>query len=685
MFCCFLLKDITFAFFSMNNISSPLQPIFKMKKTLFSLAALLLFSVLSQAQNDAKPLKVKFGKISEEELKMTQYDKDTNASAVILFDKGFCSLGRTDLYTRHVRIKIFNKSALNQANIQFTYPKGTQPSSIKGVCYNVENGTVVETKMGKENIYDEAITKNLFLKKLTIPGVREGSIIEYQYDISGGIISDWTFQSDIPTVWSEYQMNMPDYFHFSKIGQGDTPYFVNKEDSKTEIIGSGANTFSYTMNQNLWIQKDVPAFKPEKHITSSADYLTRLTFYLEEIRPPAGYGLVQKLIKSWDEEAKELLNDNDYFGFIDKKSAMKAELATLINDGMKPREKVQAIFNYVGNTFEQTENSAIFLTGSLSELQKKRKLAPSEMNLIMLNMLRTAGIEVRPVLISTRDHGKIGTPYAVYSRFDRVIGHILIENDTFFIDAASFPHPIDLLPFEDLNGGGYEFWGKGSYNLVVPTNKAATRRMALATLTLNTEGELTGNISMTTTGYDAVENRKKIKEMGEEKFAYSVLNGLLVSGKLEENKFEKPEVFEESYLKSIAKIKTTDYVSIAGDKMYINPLLCFGDKENPFSNPERLYAVDYGTTKDEVFNLILTIPDGYKVEELPKMVRFQLGEAAIRYDYMIEINGNQIKLNTRFNIKKTTFPVSEYPDLRDFLSKIITKMGEQIVLTKITK
>jgi Domain of Unknown Function with PDB structure (DUF3857) len=669
----------------MNNISSSLQPIFKMKKTLFSLAALLLFSVLSQAQNDAKPLKVKFGKISEEELKMTHYDKDPDASAVILFDKGFCSLGRTDLYTRHVRIKIFNKSALNQANIQFTYPKGTQPSSIKGVCYNVENGTVVETKMGKENIYDEAITKNLFLKKLTIPGVREGSIIEYQYDISGGIISDWTFQSDIPTAWSEYQMNMPDYFHFSKIGQGDTPYFVNKEDSKTEIVGSGANTFSYNMNQNLWIQKDVPAFKPEKHITSSADYLTRLTFYLEEIRPPAGYGLVQKLIKSWDEEAKELLNDNDYFGFIDKKSAMKAELATLINDGMKPREKVQAIFNYVGNTFEQTENRAIFLTGSLSELQKKRKLAPSEMNLIMLNMLRTAGVEVRPVLISTRDHGKIGTPYAVYSRFDRVIGHILIENDTFFIDAASFPHPIDLLPFEDLNGGGYEFWGKDSYSLVVPTNKAATRRMALATLTLNTEGELTGNISMTTTGYDAVENRKKIKEMGEEKFAYSVLNGLLVSGKLEENKFEKPEVFEESYLKSTSKIKTTDYVSIAGDKMYMNPLLCFGDKENPFSNPERLYAVDYGTSKDEVFNLILTIPDGYKVEELPKMVRFQLGEGTIRYDYLIETNGNQIKLNTKLSIKKTTFPVSEYTDLRDFLSKIITKMGEQIVLTKITK
>ena len=209
--------------------------------------------------------------------------------------------------------------------------------------------------------------------------------------------------------------------------------------------------------------------------------------------------------------------------------------------------------------------------------------------------------------------------------------------------------------------------------------------MALATLTLNTEGELSGNISMTTTGYDAVENRKKIKEIGEEKFAHSVLNGLLVSGKLEEHKFEKPEAFEEGNLKSTSKINTTDYVSIAGDKMYMNPLLCFGDKENPFSNPERLYTVDYGTTKDEMVNLILSIPEGYKVEELPKMVRFQLGEGAIKYDYLIESNGTQVKLNTKLSIKKTTFQVSEYADLRDFYGKIIAKMGEQIVLTKVAK
>jgi hypothetical protein len=642
-----------------------------MSKTLSLLAALLLSTLFLQAQNDEKPLKVKFGKFTEEELKMTKYDKDPDAGAVILFDKGESDAGYG--FTRHIRIKIFKKSAYEYANIPITFNNKHYIKGLKGVCYNVENGQIVETKLGKENIFDEAITKNIALKKLTMPNVREGSIIEYEYTIDGAFSDEWTFQSEIPTVWSEYQMKIPEYYVFSKIGQGSTPYFVQK---------AGINGGYF---QGLWIQKDVPAFKPEKFITSSADYLTRLTFYLEEIVPPPGQGLTQRIIKTWKEEAKENLSDNDYFGIIDKKSAMKDELATVVNEGMKPKEKVQAIFNYIGKNFEQTKNNSLFLTGTIKELKEKRKLTASEMNILMMNMMRASGIEVRPVLTSTRKHGKIGTTYAVYSRFDRVLGHVFLEKDTFFIDVASFPHPIELLPFEDLNGGGYEFWGKDNYELVPITNKTTTRRMSQAILTLNTEGELSGNITCTSTGYDAVENRQKIKEVGADKFAQNMLKGLLVSGKLEEQKFEKAENFEENNLKANFKITSTDYVSKAGDKIYVNPLLCFGEKESPFSNPEREYPVDYGAPKDETANLILTIPDGYKVEELPKMARFQFPEGVMKYDYLIEVVGNQIKLNTKLSIKKTAFNVAEYADLRDFYSKIIAKMGEQIVLTKAAK
>ena len=690
----------------MNNISSLVTTVLNMSKTLFSLAALLLSAFLLNAQNDTKSLNVKFGKLSEEELKMTMYDKDPDAPAVVLFDKGSCVIGKSDLFTRHLRIKIFKKTAYEHGNILIEYPQSTNITSIRGTTYNVENGKVVETKLAKENMFDEKITKYWNLKKVTMPNVREGSIIELEYSITGGYLGDWVFQRTIPTMWSEYKMSVPEYLKFSQIGQGSTPYLVSShsKDRKTYAVlsqedterggalgASGikkteSNNYYYFTDENFWVQKDVPAFKPEKFITSAADYITRLNFYLEGLFPPIGLGILpKKFIKPWNEEAKELLSDNDYFGIIDKKNAMKEELATVVNDGMKPKEKVQAIFNYMGKTFEQTKGRPLFLTGTISELQKKGKLAPSEMNLIMMNMMRTAGIEVHPVLISTRNHGKIGTPYAVYNRFDRVIGRVLLEKDTFFIDVASYPHPIDLIPFEDLNGGGYEFWGKEDYAVVMLSNKTPTRRMSQAIMTLNTEGVLSGTISTTASGYEAVENRQKVKEVGAEKFAQSIVKGLLNSGKLEEQKFEKPENFEENNLKGVLKIQSSDYVSVAGDKIYINPLLCFGDKENPFANPERLYVVDYGSPKEDIANLVLTIPDGYKIEEMPKMGRFTFVDNGMKYDYLIESAANQIKLNTKLSIKKTTFDVAQYSDLRDFYAKMIAKMGEQIVLTKVSK
>ncbi len=675
-----------------------------MKKTLFALAALLLTNALLLAQNDIKPLDVKFGKLSNEEIRMTQYDKDPAAGAVVLFDKGNCTISKNSLFTQHVRIKIFKKTALEQGNFIIELPDWASITGVRGITYNLENGKMVETKLTKENMFDEKITKFWNLRKITMPNVHEGSIIELEYNISGGYLGDWNFQHIIPTIWSEYKMSVPKVLKFSQIGQGTTPYMVSTQynDRKTysvvtqESSGRGFiadvsskrainNNYYYDTSESFWIQKDIPAFQPEKFITSAADYLTKLNFYLEEYTPEPGFGAPKKYVKSWAEEAKQLLYDNDFYGILEKKSVLKDELATVVNDGMKPKEKVQAIFNYIGKTFEQNKGRSLFLSGTVSELQKKGKLTPSEMNILMMNMMRTAGIEVHPVLISTRQHGKIGTPYAVYNRFDRTIGRVLIENDTFFIDVASFPHPVDLLPFEDLNGGGYEFWGKENFAVVIPSNKIGTRRMSQATMVLNTEGVLSGTIVTTTSGHEAVENRQKIKDMGADKFVESMLSGVLIGGKLEEQKFENPEAFYDATLKGNFKIKTTDYVSKISDKMYINPLLCFAEKNNPFANPERKFTIDYGSPKDEIANLILTIPNGYEVEELPKMVRIQLFEGAMRYDYLIETVGNQIKLNTKLTIKKTTFEVDQYTDLRAFYSKIIAKMGEQIVLAKATK
>jgi hypothetical protein len=653
-----------------------------MKKQLI-LSCLLSWAFLSVsvAQKEKLELKVKYGKISEEEIKMTSYAKDPDASAVVLFDKGYFSAGNFNGMERHIRLKIFKKDALDRANFRIVYNKGTKENidGLKATAYNMENGKLVETKAASANIFDESLTKDIFVKKINVPGVKEGSIIEIKYTVSNPDIRDWVFQDNIPVIWSEYEMNIPDFYIINKIGQGSTPYALNEQDRKSEtLLGT---TYTFNLLTYHWIQKDIPAIKAEKYMTSLEDYKTKLTFYLEEIRPPNSP--YRTIIKPWGEMAKIFMDDSDFGDFITKKSAMKDELPTVVTDKMTPIEKVEAIYDYVGKTFETTERYSLSLTESLKSLKTSKKVTPSEKNLIFMNMLTTSGLEVAPVLIRTRDEGHVATDRAVLSRFNRVISHVKIDKDTFFVDVSGYPQPMKLLPFDDLSGYGVAFLGKEKYEMVSPQSKASNKIFNQAILSLDTEGGLSGDVNVTNRGYDAFDNKKKIRDNGGlEKYVQSFLKDAASDGKVESQKFEGHDKFGEETLKGNMKIKTNAYVNKADDKMYVNPLLCFGEKDNPFKAEERQFAIDYGAPKDEMYQLVLKIPDGYKVEEMPKSMRIQMTEGEIKYDYLISQKENTITLNTKLLIKKTTFLPEKYQDLKELYTKMIAKMGEQIVLSK---
>jgi Domain of Unknown Function with PDB structure (DUF3857) len=655
-----------------------------MKKQLI-LSCLLSWAFLSVcvAQKEKLELKVKFGKISEEEIKMTSYDKDPDASAVVLFDKGYFSAGNFNGMERHIRLKIFKKDALDRANFRIVYNKGTKEiiEGIKATSYNVENGKLVETKAASSNIFEEQLNKNIYVKKVNVPGVKEGSIIEIKYTISNPDMRDWTFQDDIPVIWSEYELSIPDFYMISKIGQGTTPYALNEQDRKAETLMGTSYTFNLLTYH--WIQKDVPAIKLEKYMTSVEDYKTKLTFYLEEIRPPSG--TYQTIIKPWSEMAKMLMEDSDFGDFITKKSAMKEELPSVVNDKMTAIEKTAAIYDYVGKTFETTDRYSLYMTESLKSLKTSKKVTPTEKNLIFMNMLTASGVEVSPVLMRTRDEGHIATEKAVLSRFNRVISHVKIDKDTFFVDASGFPQPMKLLPFNDLSDYAIELLGKDKYDIVSIQSKVSNRTYNQAILTLNTEGSLSGDINMTQKGYDAFSSKKKIATDSEDKFSQAFLKDLLTDGKLESQKFEGQNNLSDETLKGNFKIRTNAFVNKTDDKIYVSPLLCFGDKDNPFKTEERKYDIDYGATKEEMYQFTLTIPEGFKVEEMPKIMRMQISDGGIKYDYLLAEKENTITVNTKLLIKKTNFFPEQYKELKEFYTKMIAKMGEQIVLTKAAK
>ena len=160
-------------------------------KTLF----VLIIPALSFAQ---KP-PIKFGDVPIEDLKMTRYEKDSSAAAVVLADYGESTIEYDQSEDRFVlrfervqRIKILTKDGLRYANFSIPlYHDGSSDEkigSLKAYTYNLENGKIVETKMKNDGVFREKSNANLDITKITLPNVKEGSIVEISYKVNSDFL-----------------------------------------------------------------------------------------------------------------------------------------------------------------------------------------------------------------------------------------------------------------------------------------------------------------------------------------------------------------------------------------------------------------------------------------------------------------------------------------------------------------
>src|SRR5690606_14567571 len=78
----------------------------------------------------------------------------------------------------------------------------------------------------------------------------------------------------------------------------------------------------------------------------------------------------------------------------------------------------------------------------------------SSINILLHNLLEETGIDVKPVLLSTRNNGFATKIFPVISEFNYLIVHANINNETFFLDATDKYLSFGEIPFRCLNQYG---------------------------------------------------------------------------------------------------------------------------------------------------------------------------------------------------------------------------------------
>jgi len=149
-----------------------------MRKKIY-LLALVIF--LSQGyQSVFGQPKIKVGKLTPKDLAVT-CPFDSSAGAFYILDYGVTSIASdyNVLFRHTVRMKITDKSEFERANITLTHHPSSPIGRFKGFTYNLEDGKMEIREVKKENIFKERVNDNRSNFKVTFPGVKEGSVIEY--------------------------------------------------------------------------------------------------------------------------------------------------------------------------------------------------------------------------------------------------------------------------------------------------------------------------------------------------------------------------------------------------------------------------------------------------------------------------------------------------------------------------
>lgn len=657
-----------------------------MKKIAFLFFILIIIcsgSVYSQEQIR------EFGKIRNFDFEVQAPTDDPDAEAIILFDIGETRFihGKEGLdikFERVTRIKILKESGLDWAEVNIplyfeSYYESELLTKLEANTYNLVDGVLQINKLDKESVFEEKINKYWIQKKFAMPAVKVGSVIEYRYVVTSPFVvklPDWEFQDQIPTLYSKYIVGVTPFYEYTYLLQGAYKFDSYKSTTETWNSKSFAS-IDYNDLVHEYVMKNVPAFKDESYITSVEDYIMKLDFQLSKINYTTGGS--KKYLTTWEDMHKSFLK-SEYFGLFIKKSekySKKILEEDLILDGLDEVAKCKKIVNYVKTNYSWNGYNRKYAEKSVKQFVNETTGSSAEINLFLIGMLRAAGLNANPVLISTRDHGQIKVDYPYTSLFNYVIVMVEFGNKKILTDGTEPLLAYARIPSKCINHKGLVFSDEGEAWINLTSSIAfPSVSHKLFLLKVDTENDVVNaEVVEQTNEYMALHNKKM----------YASDSEIFVSSK-EKKGFENVEITEVintevSGKPFILKYNADFQFEYFDDKIIITPFPDLPFSENKLKQPTRKYPVDMNFKKRWYYVSTIGIPEGYELLDAPK--NYKLDNELVKIEIKSELMESSIKIEGTIHFHKAVYPTKDYPKLKYYFNEIIKKFNDKVVLKEL--
>lgn len=603
--------------------------------------------------------------VTAQDLQWKDTSGDTGISAVQLyFSELIDDTDKSEFY--YHRIKVLTEAGRKYANLEIQVFPETSIADFQARVIRPD-GSITDVS---DRPYEKVLVKGrgvkILVQTLTLSEATVGSIIEYKYKVKNKRLyrRRWILEHDLFTVKQRFLYKYP--------GNQEMSFAVSR--SKAQPV--------QTKGQIELVMNDVPRFEPEEQMPPVDGYKASVRF---------AYGRQMDSGNVW--WGLRARGMSLYFDeFIGKHKEIKAVTEETIAGITDPEEKLRKLYARA----QQVRNLSYERSRSKDE-QKKEDLKANkhvaevlnhgygsrdEIALLLIAMAREAGFGASMVLVDTRNENYFREDYTTPGDYDSSIVDVYLNGKDLYLDPGTRFCPFGLRRWTRTAAAALKLSNSGgTFFQLPPSNADQAEVLRTARVALAEDGSLTGSVSVTYQAGEALEHRLvalDTDEAGRRKELEDELKQWLPATAVVTLTDSRNWEQTENPLVATFKVEVPGYATSVGKRLLSPAVLFTGKQKTAFQKKERKYPVYYPYPFSEVDTVVIKVPDGVTVENMPEA---QTARPAFgQYTTSSKFVEQQLITSRSLAVKQFYFGTNLYPDLKVFFDRVNAGDEAQTVL-----
>lgn len=573
--------------------------------------------------------------------------------------------------TSHQIIKVFNLRGRGRGEVRLPYNSSYENLRVDLARTIRKDGTVRQVQA--DAIKDQTLVPgyelydNIRAKSFSMPGLEDDCIIEYQWTVErrkavmpGKYWEEWRTQDYDPVINSRLSVTLP---------AAMSPRASYHNLAIKPVVTSSGKGASKTW---VWEVKNSPAVETEP--------------LMPPFREVASWFGVST-VNSWDEIHRWMWKLFEPRFKADWDIEMAVKRLTLGKESRE--EKAKAIFYWVESNIKHVElepGLSGFQPHAAAEIYRHRYGDSKDMAVLLVSMLRQAGIEAFPALIHTAEVADLDKSLSHPAQFNHCIALAEVNGKEVWLDPTAEGVRFGDLPAADRGSEAFIIRGKkGEFRKTPAYARDENGVFINNSVALADDGTLEGSVSKEMRGDDAIRIRvdyKYIKPDDMKEAFQKTISYLSMGARL--------QGYQVSDFRDAEQPLFTGFTFIVPEwanrtrQFMIFPATFFHDEGvwGPFSKPRRNYPMVYTERHTSVVTTSILLPLGFTVEELPEnsSVETPFG----RFDFSYRTKDDKILMEKRMEIWPARVPAAQYDAMKRIYDQLSQERKKQVVLRKTT-